>query len=372
MRVVVVGAGITGASAAYHAARQGAETVLVDAGLVGQATAAGAGIVCPWTSAVTDPAWERLADTAAEFYPRLVADLAAAGETDTGYRQVGALRLASGDSEAVYRRITARAAGSPLAGRVSLLSAAREAFPPLRDGVPAVHVAGGARVDGRRLRDALRRVAGSHGASELSGTATLVVRAGRVAGVDVAGQRIEADAVVAAAGAWTRELVEPLGVHVAVEPQRGQIVHLGLSGTDTSRWPVVLPESSHYLLAFDDERVVVGATRETGSGFDHRVTAAGLHEVLGEALAVAPGLADGTVLETRVGFRPAGPDRLPLLGPVPDVAGLVIATGLGPSGLTLGPHVGRLAALLALGEDPGEDVSGYDPLRGAAASRSRT
>jgi D-amino-acid dehydrogenase len=54
---------------------------------------------------------------------------------------------------------------------------------------------------------------------------------------------------------------------------------------------------------------VAGATRESGAGFDYRVTPAGLSEVLREALAVAPGLAGGTCLETRVGFRPPGPDE---------------------------------------------------------------
>jgi D-amino-acid dehydrogenase len=87
------------------------------------------------------------------------------------------------------------------------------------------------------------------------------------------------------------------------------------------------------------------------------VTPRGLSEVLGEALAVAPGLAGGACLETRVGFRPAGPDERPLLGPVTGVDGLVVATGLGHSGLTMGPHAGALAARIALGEPPGIDLA---------------
>lgn len=104
-------------------------------------------------------------------------------------------------------------------------------------------------------------------------------------------------------------------------------------------------------MAFDDSRVVAGATRETGSGFGYRVTPGGLAEVLSEALSVAPGLASGTYLETRVGFRPMGPGGRPLLGPVPGVAGLTVATGLGATGLTMGPYAGELAARAALGLD---------------------
>ena len=55
--------------------------------------------------------------------------------------------------------------------------------------------------------------------------------------------------------------------------------------TDTSGWPVVQRlSSSHYLLAFDGGRIVAGATREFGSGFDTRVTAFGIEEVLRNAL----------------------------------------------------------------------------------------
>jgi D-amino-acid dehydrogenase len=175
--------------------------------------------------------------------------------------------------------------------------------------------------------------------------------------------------VVAAAGAWTTSFLEPAGVTVTVRPQRGQITHLSVEPADTSGWPVVLPtSSSHYLLAFGGSRVVVGATRETGSGFDYRVTPGGLAEVLGQALAVAPGLATATYLETRVGFRPVGPDVRPLLGPVPGVDGLVVATGLGANGLTLGPYSGAIAARVALGEPAGIDLASVNPLRDAPSA----
>jgi D-amino-acid dehydrogenase len=140
-------------------------------------------------------------------------------------------------------------------------------------------------------------------------------------------------------------------------------MHIRLDADDTSRWPVVLPGASgHYLLAFDGGRIVAGATRETGSGLDYRVTPAGLAEILSQALAVAPGLAGGTYLETRVGFRPMGPGIRPLLGPVPGLDGLVIATGLGASGLTMGPLAGSLASQAALGLPRAIDLEPFAPL----------
>jgi D-amino-acid dehydrogenase len=79
---------------------------------------------------------------------------------------------------------------------------------------------------------------------------------------------------------------------------------------------------------------------------------------------VAPALADATVVETRVGLRPLSADGLPLLGTLRSTPGVVVATGLGPTGLTIGPYAGLLAASLALGEQPEFDLTGYEPDRG--------
>jgi D-amino-acid dehydrogenase len=53
---------------------------------------------------------------------------------------------------------------------------------------------------------------------------------------------------------------------------------------------------------------------------------------------------------------------------VPGVDGLVVATGLGPTGLTMGPYAGAIAARVALGEQPGIDLTPVNPLRTASAS----
>lgn len=368
LKVIVIGAGIAGASAAYHLSRRGAEVVFVDRADRGQATAAGAGIVCPWLSSRSqDEDWYRMANAGARYYASLVPDLASDGEPDIGYERIGAMAVSRDDGtlHQIEKQVKNWKKEIPEVGEIARLSPAeaKKHFPPLDQDLGAVHITGAARVDGRKLRDALQRAAQKHGAELRIGEATLVTAQGQISGVRVFDEFIPADTVVVAAGAWAASLLRPLGLDLAVEPQRGQIVHLKLPGTDTAKWPVILPRSSHYMLAFADSRVVVGATRESGSGFDYRVTAGGLQEVLNEALSVAPGLADGTVHEVRIGFRPATRDYLPLLGTVSEVPGLVIATGLGPSGLTMGPYVGRLAADLATGKRAEVALAAYAPFR---------
>ena len=103
------------------------------------------------------------------------------------------------------------------------------------------------------------------------------------------------------------------------------------------------------MVPWDDSRVVVGATRETGSGFEPRPTVQGVQKVLEEAVRVAPGLAGAEIREIRVGLRPYTIDGAPVLGSVPGVDGVLLATGHGPSGLQLGPYSGKLVADLAMG-----------------------
>jgi D-amino-acid dehydrogenase len=236
-------------------------------------------------------------------------------------------------------------------------AAARELFPPLAEGLDAIFISGGARVDGRTLRDALLQAAVQLGAERLTGHAVLD-HDGRRPTITVDGQELGADAVVAAAGAWSRELLASIGYRPPVEPQKGQISHLRIAA-DTSRWPTVHPISHHYLVPFDEGRIAVGATRETGSGFDTRVTVAGQLQVLQNALSVAPGLADATLIETRVGLRPLA-DDLPVAGAVPERPGLYVATGYGAGGLTMGPRIGDAIARLIMGQ-PAPEIAFVAP-----------
>jgi D-amino-acid dehydrogenase len=372
MRAVVVGAGIAGASAAFHLTRRGAEVDLIDSDAPGRATLAGAGIVCPWLSESRDPRYEALAFAAVRYYPELVANLAAAGETGIDYAVVGGLVVASARQqlEAVAGRLQSYLdRGVTEVGQIRLLDAGgpKELFPYLDPALAGLYLSGAIRVSGESLRMGLLNAAVKAGARQWFGTAALERSRRTGVCVRVHNELLRADVVIVAAGAWSAELCRPLAVDLEVEPQRGQILHLKVEDASTASWPLIVPVlTEYYLLGFSEGRIVVGATRESGSGFDFRNTAGGVAEVLQEGLRIAPGLRTATLKEIRVGFRPMTRDGLPLLGQPGSRPGLVIATGLGRYGLTVGPYVGRLAAQLATGETPELDLACFEPERHVA------
>lgn len=366
--VIVIGGGIVGASAAYHLARAGAHVTLIDQDQPGQATAAGAGIIAPGTSFRPPRAFFPLAFRAVAYYEKLLANLAEDGESNTGYETVGLLHIATSEEEAARLPLLLRlfeerqAAGVKNLGELRLLDApeARSLFPALGIVHGALYVSGAARLDGRLMRDALRGAAQLRGAKIVVSQqgATLTREGKRVIRVAIEGQTFKAGVVILAAGSWSGQFAETLEFPLPVYPQRGQILHLQ-GPTESSQWPIVVGFHSHYILTFPGGRIVAGATREDHAGFDVRVTASGVHEALSQALRIAPGLADTTLREVRIGLRPATPDGLPILGGIPTIENVFLATGHGASGLQLGPYSGALVADLALGKQPELDLAPF-------------
>lgn len=368
---IVVGAGILGASTAYHLAKAGADVTLIDRKDAGQATDAAAGIVCPWLSQRRNKAWYRLAKGGAKYYQTLIQQLEEDGETDTGYKRVGAISLHTDDQKLkkMEERAYKRREEAPEIGEITRLSAkeTQALFPVLSEEYSSVHISGAARVNGRALRNALVNAAKKNGAKTIEGNAELLYENNRVTGVSVNGQTLLASTTILTAGAWANQLLEPLGVEFLASFQKAQIVHLHLPDLDTKDWPVVMPPSDQYILSFEQGQIVIGATHENDTGYDLRVTAGGLHEIFSKALSIAPGLTESTVLETRVGFRPFTPGFLPVIGALPAYEGILVANGLGASGLTSGPYLGSELAKLALEMEMEIDLSDYD-VRGAIES----
>lgn len=362
--IIIIGSGILGASTAYQLAKAGAQVTVVDRHDAGRATDAAAGIICPWVSQRRNKAWYALAKGGAAYYSSLIKQLEEDGETETGYRQVGAISLHTDAQklDKMEERAVKRREDAPEIGDIRQLASSEvtELFPPLSAEFGAVHIGGAARVNGRALRQALVNASVKHGAAYIVGSAEIIHSKNKVTGVRVGENTYASDTVIVTAGAWADELLAPLGIDLKIKAQKAQIVHLQLEDRKTETWPVVMPPTSQYILAFNDGKVIIGATHEDDMDFDQRITVGGLHEIFDKALTIAPGLADGTFIEARVGYRPFTPNFLPIIGEVPGYQGLLLANGLGASGLTVGPFLGNQLAKLALGQKVDIELELYD------------
>jgi len=360
--VTVVGGGLVGTALAYELVTAGARVALVDRHDPSRATDAGAGILSPETMSNPDPAWFELSMGAADHYRTLVPALEAEGRRSTGYAVTGLLRVGFREWEDDLFADNVALARERCPDEVEPVTTdeARRRFPPLGDIRNAWYSKRAARIDGRAITAALLDAARAAGADVVAASAEgLATVGGRVTGVVTPEGTIASDAVAIAGGAWTPAVARQLAVAIPVGPVRGQIVHVRLEGTETDRWPIVSPLLSQYLVPWAGGRVAVGATVEPDAGFDARPTAAGMRQLFGEMLRLAPGLGDATFVEIRAGLRPVSADDAPVLGRVPGWDNAFVCTGHGANGLLLGPFSAHLVAALVAGRAPAMDVSPF-------------
>ena len=209
------------------------------------------------------------------------------------------------------------------------------------------------------MREALERVAVKRGVRSIIGSATPYIKNDKVCGVIVNDEIIEGDEIILAAGAWANEFTELLGKKLQVSGQKAQILHLQSAHETSGDWPVIMPPSTQYIVPFQDGRFVAGATHEDTDDFDIQSTVGGIMEVLTSALPLAPALREAKLAEVRVGIRPHTPNFMPVIGQLPDHPQIWIANGLGSSGLTVGPLLGKLLSQLVMGEETGWNLESY-------------
>ncbi|MGP4074270.1 NAD(P)/FAD-dependent oxidoreductase [Halobacillus sp. K22] len=367
MKHIIIGAGIVGASTAYHLAIKGEEVLIVDRKDSGQATRAAAGIICPWLTNRTNKSWYHLVIEGARYYPFLIKDLEKLGLTNTGYEQVGAINIFDTEEKLERKMKVAleRRQQSPEMGEIKKLTPAqtKALFPPVADHYRALHISGAAKVNGEAVSQTLLSAAEMYGAVFNEGEVQLVNDEKGHTGVLVDGERKEADQVIVTNGAWAKQLFASYGLNTNVTYEKAQIVHLQVPEKDTDSWPVMLPPFNHYMLTFSDGKLLIGATKENREDFETDVTMGAVHQLLNKALKVAPSLAEAAYIETKVGFRPFTPGSLPVIGRVPGLENVWMANGLGASGLTSGPYVGSILASLAAGEKIEFNLADYDPAK---------
>ncbi len=351
--VIIIGGGVIGCSLAEALAGEGLGVTLLERGLIGrEASWAAAGMLAPQSEMPEPGPYFDFCLASRRLYPAVIERLRETTGIDPQYRDEGMLYAAFGEEEAAVIETRARwqqALG--VGARLLTREAALELEPNLSPAVArAVVFEEDHQLDPRLLTQAYAIAARRQGARlrECCPVGRALIEGGRVVGVECAGERVCAGAVVLAGGCWSHQ-VEGVRPAPPTYPVKGQVILL------QARAPLfehVLHSARVYLAPRRDGRVVVGATEEHEAGFDKTIQAGALGGLLREALALAPPLAEAAWVDAWAGLRPGTPDRRPILGRHP-IEGLFLATGHFRNGILLAPMTARLmATLIATGRLP--------------------
>ena len=295
-------------------------------------------------------------------YPTLSAELRERTDTDIELRPLGHVVPAFSPEDAtVIRRRIAWQSARGLTARWLSPTEARDLEPGLPEALQGAgwfpddhHVNPTAVTQG--LAGAVTRLGGQ--VRVACPVSSLLLDGERVAGVRTAEGPIAAGVVVLAAGAWSGEFQQSVGIPIPVLPAKGQIA--------VAR----LPEPALRHVAYEQIYVIPRATGEhiIGStveyvGFDKAVTVEGIAALLADATRIVPALRDAEMVTSYGCLRPASTDGKPLLGPVPGRPGLVLATGHFRNGILLAPITGQLIAEYILSGRPSMPLESFRPDR---------
>jgi glycine/D-amino acid oxidase-like deaminating enzyme len=406
--VVVVGAGIVGCAAAYFLARRGARVIVVERGPVpGEQSRKNWGFV---RQQGRDPSEMPLVMEANRMWRGLERELGA----DVEWVQGGNLALAADEP-----RMARLQAWLPVAREFDLdthLLRARDLLTvvPGLGGAWAggLHTPGDGHADPEKATDAFARAAAAHGAVVHLGCAVQAVTtgAGAVTGVVTERGEVRAPAVVCAAGAWSARLLRTLGLRLPQRWVRGTVARTtpALPLTACAVWGPGVAFRQRRDGAFNiaaggalDHDVTLDSVRQLrfflpnfwknkamfrfhvgrpllaslaavlpGSaarrrplvwdrGVEPRPNSSKVRRSLAELGRVLPALPPLGIERAWAGYIDASPDLVPVLGEVPSLRGLVVATGFSGHGFAMGPIAGRLVSELIVDGKPSLDLTPF-------------
>jgi glycine cleavage system T protein len=379
-RAVVVGGGVGGCSVLYWLARLGwDDVVLVErAELTSGSTFHSAGLVGQLRSTL---ALTKMMMASVELYRSLAAEVG----LETGWQEVGSLRLASSAErmEEVARQAGwAKTFGLPL--ELVTPAEAQELFPPMTtDGVlGAAFLSTDGYIDPSQLTLALAEGARRRGAEVVTSTRVtgIAVERGRVTAVETDRGRIETEVVVNAGGMYAREIGALAGVNAPIVPMAHEYLIAKPSGLPlempTMRDPSLLvyfrPESGGLIMGGYERHCAPWGLDGIPADFNSRLLEEDwprFEELLENAVVRVPSLAEMEIVKLVNGPEAFTPDGEFILGPS-DVRGFWVASGFCAHGLAGAGGMGQLVAEWIVEGTPSLDVWHMDSRRFGAAYRS--
>ena len=336
--IIIVGAGIIGASIAYHLAKRGANVLVVDqlgpaAGATGKSFA--------WINAnhVADDAYHRLRYQSLAEYHRLDQEVGHA----LGVRWSGALCFDIDDAELDQRLARFQALGCP--AELIVHNQFRDLepnyqTPPKR----ALRLPMEAAIQPIEASIALIDAAIGLGAKTLYGADVKAIRrqGNQILGIETDSGHVDAGMVVLAAGIGASGLLSTIDVDLPMANRPGLMLH---SRPIEPILDHVIWGDRIHIKQQDDGRMVIGEIFSDGEADVDQYAVA--KEMLAEARRCLSGI-DIEIERTTIGMRPIPKDGMPVVGHVTGFQGLYLAVM--HSGITLAPIIGRMTAEEVLDE----------------------
>jgi glycine oxidase len=362
--VVIVGGGIAGMTTAYYLAKAGVRSVVVERDAIGShASGFAYGGLSPLSGFGIPGPLADVAQDAMRLHRELAKTLLEETGIDVDFRVRSSLALAFTDTDVRRLQVALpwqqRQPG--YAVRWLDVAEARRVEPRISDEtLAATLIEGGGAVEPYRLVLALTRAAESLGVRVRHGRAIgLRCGGGRVTGVVLEREVLSCATAVLALGPWSAEASDWIGVPIDIRPLKGQILRLQAPGPPVE---CSVGWGHNYATTKTDGLLWAGTTEEE-AGFDEESTSEARDEIGAALLRMLPAMADAQVAQQTACLRPVASDGLLVLGGVPGLDHVYVATGGARKGILYGPAMGHAIADLVLRRGTRVALDAFEPGR---------
>ncbi len=369
--VIVVGAGVQGASLAFHLAQRGADVVVLERETIAAgATGRSSGFVRMHYDLPSD-AW-----LAWSSFPYFEDWTGIVGHGDCAFVRTGFLQIMPDDLADNARANVAIQQGMGIDTRVLGPAEVADLIPGIvaADFTTAVYEPRSGYADPSGTAAGFLAAARALGARVVQDCPAVgvIVDGERVVGVETARGRMGAPVVVDVAGAWAAPFARTAGVEIPVEAWRHDTAYFGLPDGRATDFPIVIDEINEvYFRPEGSETMLVGLEggNDVGGSPDRPLLTPRpdlIEEMVRRVCVRVPWMADGTLRTSHGGQDGITPDQHGILGRAgPD--GFYLACGFSGTGFKTAPAIGRcLTELILDGTTTTADISGYALERFAA------
>ncbi len=375
--VVVMGGGVIGLSAAYHLARRGVQATLLEKGAVGVGSSSRAGGI------ITGHLWSKTGLEARKVSLRIYHELSEElGDYGYCYQAVGCLNLFSRAGWPEREKLLPLYEACHVPYEILAADEIRHRWPLLRPEADALGLFDplGGYSEPDEYIPALARKCGDLGVDIREGARVsgIVQAGGRLRGVCVEGELLEAERVVCTVHSWTNQLLGEAGRPLPIK----SFVHQRYLTAPLPEAPNLPALNANpyaaYLRPAAGNRILVGGETadrpefgRPASGFSMTGLRApgGFSERLrANARPLLPALERYRFEEERVGLICFTMDGEPILGAVPEIPGLFVGAAFHSGGFAYNPVAGKLLAELATAGETELDIAAFSPARFSLAA----
>ncbi len=356
--IIIIGGGLIGLSCAWRLSKKGVKVTVLEKDFCGAGASSYSLGVLAYPSPLRVTNFHKVHRISLGMTENFYKEIQEESKIDVGYWRLGTLEIIGGESqfkqakeEVDFTQSDACDSDTPRLEIISPTDLQKTEPNILLTDFGAIYAKASARISVDKTIEALKQACILNGVNVIEGTCVskVLIKNNKTLGVITQNcETLYSDNVLISSGAWSGTLGDEAEYFAHMEGIRGQALEVS---SDKLLAHHIIKYNKGYIIPSLSNTYGLGSTTEKDVGFDNSATVDGFIEILTRAKETLPKICEAKIKRFWAGLRPAGRDRKPHIGKVPNIDGFFIAAGHYKIGFGYAPITSLIIQKEVLGEE---------------------